>query len=70
MVSKAVSRKSCSFQSQLAAGQVAATLLGGGGGRFSRDGGFNGNGHLAISGGLDRVMRRGSDGEEKNGGGL
>jgi len=28
MVSKAVSGKSCSFQSQLVAGQVAATLAG------------------------------------------
>jgi len=44
--------------------------LGGSGGRFSRGGGFNGNGRLTIGGGLDRVMRRGSDGEEKNGGGL
>jgi len=35
--------------------------LGGSGGRFSRDGGFNGNGRLAIRLGLDRVMRRGSD---------
>ena len=44
--------------------------LGGSSGRFSRDGGFNGNGCLAIGGGLDRVMRRGSDGKEKNRGGL
>ena len=44
--------------------------LDGSGGRFSRGGGFNGNGCLAIRLGLDRVMRRGSNGEEKNGGGL
>jgi len=44
--------------------------LGGSSGRFSRDGGLNGNGCLAIRLGLDRVMRRGSNGEEKNGGGL
>jgi len=44
--------------------------LGGSSGRFSRDGGFNSNGCLAIRLGLDRVMRRGSDGEEKNGGRL
>ena len=44
--------------------------LGSSSGRFSRDGRFNGNGCLAIGGGLDRVMRRGSNGEEKNGGGL
>ena len=35
--------------------------LGGSGGRSSRDGGFNGNGCLAIWLGGDRVMRRGSD---------
>jgi len=44
--------------------------LDGSGGRFSRSGGFNGNGRLTIGGGLDRVMRRGSNGKEKNGGGL
>jgi len=44
--------------------------LNGTGGRFSRGDGFNSNGCLAIGGGLDRVMRRGSDGKEKNGGGL
>jgi len=44
--------------------------LNGTSGRFSGGDGFNGNGHLAIGGGLDRVTRRGSDGKEKNGGGL
>jgi len=44
--------------------------LNGTGSRFSRGDGFIGNGHLAIGRGLDRVIRRGSDGEEKNGGGL
>jgi len=33
--------------------------LGGSGGRSGRGDGFNGNGHLAMSGGLDRVTRRG-----------
>jgi len=44
--------------------------LNGIGGRFSRGDGFNGNGCLAIGGGLDWVIRRGSDGKVKNGGGL
>ena len=35
--------------------------LGGSGGRSGRGDGFNGNGYLAMSGGLDRVTRRGSD---------
>jgi len=35
--------------------------LGSSSGRFSRGGGFNGNGCLAIGLGGDRVMRRGSD---------
>jgi len=37
--------------------------LGGSSGRSSRDDGFNGNGCLAIrlGGGLDRVIRRGSN---------
>jgi len=39
------------------------------GGMSSRTGGFNGNGCLAIGGGLDRVIRRGSDKDEKNWGG-
>jgi len=39
-------------------------------GRFSRGDRFNGNGCLAIRLGLDRVIRRGSNGEEKNRGGL
>jgi len=43
--------------------------LGGNGGRSGRDDGFNGSGCLAIGGGLDRVMRRGSDKDEKNWGG-
>ena len=43
--------------------------LGGNGGRSGRDDGFNGSGHLAIGEGLDRVMRRGSDKDEKNWGG-
>jgi len=43
--------------------------LGSSGGRSGRGDGFNGNGRLAIGGGLDRVMRRGSDEDEKNWGG-
>ena len=39
--------------------------LGGSGGNSGRDGGFNGSGLL----GVDRVMRRGSDEDEKNWGG-
>ena len=42
--------------------------LGSSGSRSGRGDRFNGNGHLAIGRGLDRVIRRGSDGEEKNGG--
>ena len=40
-------------------------LLGGSSGRSGRGDGFNGNGRLAM----DRVMRRGSDKDEKNWGG-
>ena len=43
--------------------------LGGSSGRSGRGDGFNGNGHLAMSGGLDMVTRRGSDEDEKNWGG-
>ena len=43
--------------------------LGSSGGNSGRGDGFNGNGHLAMSGGFDRVMRRGSDEGAKNGGG-
>jgi len=43
--------------------------LGGSGGRSGRGDGFNGSGRLAIDEGLDRVMRRGSDKDEKNWGG-
>jgi len=44
-------------------------LLGGRGGRFSRDGGFNGNGCLAFGTGV--VVRGvGSAGRRKNGVGL
>ena len=43
--------------------------LGSSGGRSGRGDGFNGNGRLAIGGGLDMVMRRGSDEDEKNWGG-
>ena len=39
--------------------------LGGKGGRSGKDDGFNGNGRL----GVDRVMKRGSDEDEKNWGG-
>jgi len=39
--------------------------LGGSGGRSGRGDGFNRSGHL----GMDRVMRRGSDKDEKNWGG-
>ena len=42
--------------------------LGSSGGRSGRGDGFNGNGCLVIGGGLDRMMR-GSNEEEKNGGG-
>jgi len=43
--------------------------LGSSGGRSGRGDGFNGNGRLAIDGGLDMVTRRGSDEDEKNWGG-
>jgi len=44
--------------------------LGSSGGNSGRGDGFNGNGHLAMTGGLDRVTRRGSNEEgAKNGGG-
>ena len=43
--------------------------LGGSGSNSGRGDGFNGNGHLVIGGGLDMVMRRGSDEDEKNWGG-
>jgi len=43
--------------------------LGGSGGNSGRGGGFNDNGRLAMSGGLDAVTRRGSDEDEKNWGG-
>jgi len=43
--------------------------LGGSGGNSSRGDGFNGNGCLAMSGGLGMGMRRGSDEDEKNWGG-
>jgi len=44
-------------------------LLGGSSGNSGRGDGFNGNGHLAMTGGLDKVMRRGSNEGAKNGGG-
>jgi len=40
-------------------------LLGGNGGRSGREDGFNGSGRL----GMDRVMRRGPNKDEKNWGG-
>ena len=43
--------------------------LGSSSGRSGRGDGFNGNGCLAMSGGLDMVTRRGSDKDEKNWGG-
>jgi len=43
--------------------------LGGSGGSSGRDDGFNGSGRLAMTGGLDKVTRRGSDEGAKNGGG-
>jgi len=43
--------------------------LGVNGGNSGKGGGFNGSGRLAMSGGLDVVMRMGSDEEAKNGGG-
>jgi len=43
--------------------------LGGSGGSSGSGDGFNGNGHLAMSGGLDMVTRRGSNKEVKNWGG-
>ena len=41
-------------------------LLGGSGGNSGRGDGFNGSGHLVLG----IVTRRGSEEEEKNGGGL
>jgi len=43
--------------------------LGSSGGRSGRGDGFNGNGRLAISGGLGKVMRRGFNEDKKNWGG-
>jgi len=43
--------------------------LGSSSGSSGRGDRFNGNGHLAMSGGLDRVTRRGSNKGVKNGGG-
>jgi len=42
--------------------------LGSSGGSSGKGDGFIGNGHL-VMGGLDKVMRRGSDERAKNGGG-
>jgi len=41
----------------------------GSGSSSGRGDGFNGNGHLAMSGGLGMVTRRGSNEDEKNWGG-
>ena len=43
--------------------------LGGSSGNSGRGDGFNGNGRLALSSGLGRVTRRGSNKDEKNWGG-
>ena len=43
--------------------------MGGSGGNSGRGNGFNGSGRLVMGGGLDVVMRRGSDEDEKIWGG-